>query len=67
MYINDGYAFLVDMCDHVSFNASSGATYSGFKGFWVFGILFCTAMIECDTQIMKGLHEKWPCRFRGDM
>lgn len=58
MYISNGYTFflscLVDRCDHVSFNASSGAAYSGFKGFWVFGILFCTfAMIECDTQIMK--------------
>lgn len=45
-------SFSVDRCDRVSFHASSGATYSELKGFWVFGILFCTfAMIEYDDQV----------------
>lgn len=54
MYISDDYIpplMPVDKCTHVSFNASTGAAYSEFKGFWVLDILFCTfAMIKCDTQ-----------------
>ncbi|KAJ5945013.1 hypothetical protein N7516_005181 [Penicillium verrucosum] len=51
MYISDCYnVFLscpVDRCDHVSFNASSGAAYSGFKGFWVLAIAeFTTCLVS---------------------